>query len=76
VNLKTVKKMSKMKNKTYDVPVSAVVNLKNGESKTTYLTLSEDGYNNYVKRVLRPFAESIYEQIVKDIAVNQLYPVK
>lgn len=59
-----------MKHKTHEVPVRTDVDLKTGESKTTYATLSEDEYKYYQERVLKPFAESIYDQMVKDITAN------
>lgn len=63
-----------MKNKTYKVPIQTVVDLKTGESKTTYKTLTASESREYEKQVLDPFARSIFELMKRDIESGEFVP--
>jgi len=63
-----------MKNKTYRVPVQTVVDLKTGESKTTYKDLTVEESREYEEQVLDPFARAIYELMKKDIESGKFVP--
>jgi len=63
-----------MKKKTHRVPIQTVVDLKTGESKTTYKDLNMEESREYEDRVLNPFARAIYDQMKKDIESGKFVP--
>lgn len=63
-----------MKKTTYKVPAQTIVDLKTGESKTTYTTLTASEYKDYQKQVLDPFAKSLFELMKRDIESGKLVP--